>query len=70
MSRIDPLPIVEAVERRAYAAEARVVELENALREALSFIGGVAIADQHGDEWRWTLRPKLKEVLEKGEQAE
>lgn len=33
------------------------------LRECKSFIGGVAIADQRGDEWRWELYPRLKALL-------
>lgn len=33
------------------------------LKECKAFIGGVAIADERGDQWRWELYPRLKDLL-------
>lgn len=33
------------------------------LKECKEFIGGVAIADERGDQWRWELYPRLKHLL-------
>ena len=33
------------------------------LKECKEFIGGVAIADERGDQWRWELYPRLKQLL-------
>ena len=38
-------------------------ELVDMLKECKSFIGGVAIADERGDQWRWELFPRLKALL-------
>lgn len=54
---------VEPVAARPLDHDELYNELVAMLEECKSFVGGVAIADERGDQWRWKLYPRLKDLL-------